>query len=285
MLRLLRWPPVLLLPLFCLSVVSASPLSESPEPPVASSSEDRPDAKLDLALAAGLKELINRGVDLYNGGEIASCYRLYEGALRAIKPLLRHRPELPKIINEKLAEAEKESVTWRKAFALRAALDKVRSELIKPLPDDKEAEKKKLAQEKALAEAQAEAKRRAEEEAAKLRAEVEKKHAEEKKNPELEQKRAEEKKQPDEKKNPGDNKPGDNKKPDDKKPSQPDDKKPANDKKPADDNGGLQPPPLPGPPLPVPDLPLPGLIPPTSSKNGLTLIRSFPTELPPIEDD
>ncbi|MFQ3593675.1 MAG: hypothetical protein SNJ82_10910, partial [Gemmataceae bacterium] len=108
---LLRWTCALLLAILFLAASSAQELPASPEP----RGEYRPDPKLDAALAASLKEVINRGVDLYNGGEIASCYRLYEGALRAIKPLLGHRPALPKVIDEKLVESEKESVTWRKA--------------------------------------------------------------------------------------------------------------------------------------------------------------------------
>jgi hypothetical protein len=88
-------------------------------------------AKVEAVLFTGLKDVINQGVDLYNGGDIPGCYRLFQGTLLTLKPLLEHRKDLLKVIDGKLDEAEKEAVSWRKAFHLRAALDKVRSE-IKP---------------------------------------------------------------------------------------------------------------------------------------------------------
>ena len=47
-----------------------------------------------------LRTVINRGADLYNKGEWSGCYRLYEGSLLTVKPLLKHRPALQKAINE-----------------------------------------------------------------------------------------------------------------------------------------------------------------------------------------
>jgi hypothetical protein len=296
-----RWTSACLLLGCFLSTVPAQEPPGGPEP----RSEARPDPKVDAALSASLKEVINKGVDLYNGGEIASCYRIYEGALRAVKPLLAHRPTLPKLIDEKLAEADKEGVTWRKAFALRAALDKIRSDLGKPLPgEDKDLEARKAAEAKALAEAEAKKKaeiedaerkqmeeiarkkkeaddkkkrdeeaerKRKEEEAEKKRKADEKKMADEKKLAE-EKKMAKEKKLAEEKKKLEDEK----KKPEEKKPEE---------KKKDDDKGGLKPPPLPGPPLPAPDLPpLPGTVARTD-KNGPTLLRTAPTELPDLGDD
>ena len=38
-----------------------------------------------------LRDVINHGADLYNSGDWAGCYRLYEGALMAVRPLLDHR--------------------------------------------------------------------------------------------------------------------------------------------------------------------------------------------------
>ncbi len=87
----------------------------------------------DTVLYNTLRDVINRGVELYNAGDPAGCYRLYEGSLRTIAPLLEHHPKLPKIIKEYLARAEGDSYTWRRAFTLRAALDKVR-ETINPNP-------------------------------------------------------------------------------------------------------------------------------------------------------
>ncbi|NBO91127.1 MAG: hypothetical protein EBV06_02235 [Planctomycetia bacterium] len=165
-------------------------------------------ASVENILYINLKEVINKGVDLYNGGDIAGCYRLFEGTLRTIRPLLTHRAGLVKEIEEKLDVAEKEPVTWRKAFALRAALDKIRTELkpkpgfgeaktspakpsepVKPMKDEKkkvedetkkkadEALMKKKADEDAKNKEAADAKKKADEEAKKKQPSEDKKKA------------------------------------------------------------------------------------------------------------
>jgi chemotaxis protein histidine kinase CheA len=222
---------------------------------------------LEATLATSLKEVINRGVDLYNGGEIASCYRLYEGALRAIKPLLQHRPELVRVIDEKLAEADKEAVGWRKAFALRAALDKVRGDLNKPTDPEsdpsKRAEAQKKAEEEATKKAEMEALKRAEE---KKIAEAEEKKkadeeamrlAEEKKKAEAE---AEAKKKADEEA---------------KKKADEEAKKKADAKKQLEDDKKKSEPPSAVLPLP----PIAG------AKNGPTVLRTAPRELIEEQDN
>ncbi len=76
-----------------------------------------------------LFDLINRGVDLYNANEWASCYSLYEGSLRTIAPLLDHHPDLQKAIAEGLKEAQTMPRADVQAFHLRKVLDKVRADL------------------------------------------------------------------------------------------------------------------------------------------------------------
>src|SRR5213593_4712224 len=73
----------------------------------------------DATLFGTLRDVINRGADLYNGGDPAACYRLFEGSLMSIRPLLEHRPELQKSIARGLASAERDPLTWRRAFTLR----------------------------------------------------------------------------------------------------------------------------------------------------------------------
>src|SRR5215467_11793816 len=60
---------------------------------------------LDKSIYASLKNVINRGADLYNSGDTAACYHLYHGALMAIESALDHHPELQKEIKNGLAEA------------------------------------------------------------------------------------------------------------------------------------------------------------------------------------
>ena len=84
---------------------------------------------LDTALYNTLRDVINKGADMYNNGDMTGCYRLFEGALLTAKPMLDHRPELQNSIAKAMASADGDAVTYRRAFALRAALDKVRAEL------------------------------------------------------------------------------------------------------------------------------------------------------------
>jgi hemoglobin len=84
---------------------------------------------LDESLYKTLKDVINRGADLYNSGDRAACYHLYEGALLALKPLLDHRPDAQKAISTGLADADRMTSITDRAFALRAVIDKIRSDI------------------------------------------------------------------------------------------------------------------------------------------------------------
>jgi hypothetical protein len=100
---------------------------------------------LDKKIFDSLRDVINRGAEVYNEGDHGGCYRIFQGALWAVKPMLDHKPELQKMIGEKLTAAEGDPVVWRRAFTLRSALDKIRSEL-NPNPkkkDEKKADKDK----------------------------------------------------------------------------------------------------------------------------------------------
>jgi hemoglobin len=102
---------------------------------------------VDTMVFNSLRDVINRGADLYNSGDWAGCYRLYEGALRIVKPLLGHRSEMQKAIGDGLTEAEADAVLYRRAFVLRKVIDKVRSDIhptskASSKPDDSVVEKK-----------------------------------------------------------------------------------------------------------------------------------------------
>ncbi len=84
---------------------------------------------LDTALYNTLRDVINRGADLYNGGDYNGCYRLFEGALITVKPLLDHRKALQDDIAKGLTEAERDPYLYRRCFALRTVLDKVRNQI------------------------------------------------------------------------------------------------------------------------------------------------------------
>ena len=70
-------------------------------------------------------EVIKLGAPLFNEGNREGCYRLYEGALVALRGLVSHRPELVALIDAKMTAAKGASAAADKAYALRAALDEV----------------------------------------------------------------------------------------------------------------------------------------------------------------
>src|SRR5689334_5768607 len=79
-----------------------------------------PDAKaFDKAVIDSLRAVHNKGAELYNTTrDYPAAYRLYQGALEAVRPLLAHRPATQKLIETGLAAAEKETDPTRKAFIL-----------------------------------------------------------------------------------------------------------------------------------------------------------------------
>ena len=91
-----------------------------------------------LALDA-LKDVHNRGADLYNDGDPVGCLRMYQAALITVRPFLVHLPAVQKLIDTGLAEAqsyepgptplEKAQTAKRQAFRLHELIEQVRAEL------------------------------------------------------------------------------------------------------------------------------------------------------------
>src|SRR5690349_4918125 len=84
--------------------------------------EERQVSPSDQKIYETLRDIINEGADLYNNGDAAGCYRLYEGALRGLRPLVRE--EWQKAIGDGLAEAERTPRLDQRAFVLRGVIDK-----------------------------------------------------------------------------------------------------------------------------------------------------------------
>jgi hemoglobin len=90
------------------------------------------DKSFEKSLDAGLRDVINLGAEIFNKqNDHAGCYRLFEGSLRSIKPLLGKYPKLQTRIDNGLAEAAKQPRVHDKAHALRKVLDEIR-EAINP---------------------------------------------------------------------------------------------------------------------------------------------------------
>jgi hemoglobin len=101
-------------------------------------------------LRDSLKDVINTGADLFNKyGDHAGCYRLWKGALLAIKPLLA--PAMQNEIDMALADAEKLPRVSDRAFALRKTIDAIRDQAGgPPAGADKKARAKKVGPPKTL---------------------------------------------------------------------------------------------------------------------------------------
>ena len=86
---------------------------------------------LHTSLYNTLRDVINHGADLYNepNGDWNGCYRLYEGALMAVRPLLSHRPALQKDIDTGIAAARTSPSLDRRAFVLRTVIDRIRTDV------------------------------------------------------------------------------------------------------------------------------------------------------------
>jgi truncated hemoglobin YjbI len=99
----------------------------------------------DQEIRAALKDVINRGADLFNPprNDHDGCSRLYQGGLLALRPLLKGHPDLKKAADQGLIEAERITDPIDRSFALRKVLDRIRKDLLKKGGDMKLGEKKK----------------------------------------------------------------------------------------------------------------------------------------------
>ena len=68
---------------------------------------------------------IDAGFRLFNANDQAGCYRVYQGSLTALVPLLDYRDDLKATVETALAESETIPDYAGRAFALRKALDTV----------------------------------------------------------------------------------------------------------------------------------------------------------------
>ncbi|QJW93994.1 group I truncated hemoglobin [Frigoriglobus tundricola] len=96
-------------------------------------------ADLDKRVVSSVYEAALIGTDIFNKGDHGGCYRLYEGTLLGVVPLLDHRPRLQATAKTRLERARKMKIADA-AFELRAALDEIQNEIAPP----KDAPKKAL---------------------------------------------------------------------------------------------------------------------------------------------
>jgi len=126
MMSLRRWWAVpLVLGCLLLGALSSGKLLAQDKTPAAP--PDR--GELDANIYKALRTVINDGAYLYNSGEWAACYHLYQGALLGLKPVLEsYRPALAKEIDQALVAAGRSPQVGDRAFVLREVMNKIRAE-------------------------------------------------------------------------------------------------------------------------------------------------------------
>ncbi len=86
-----------------------------------------------------LRDVHDKGADLYNTlKDYGGAYRLYEGSLRTVRPLLAHHPEVQQMIDNGLAAAEKEDSLAERAVTLHKTIEAVRAKLRAIQAEEKE---------------------------------------------------------------------------------------------------------------------------------------------------
>lgn len=84
-------------------------------------------------IVQGLTATLEVGVPMFNNGDHQGCYRLYLGALLAIKPLLGANPDLAHSVQARMDRAANLTSPAQRATELRYAIDDVRRAWRQPL--------------------------------------------------------------------------------------------------------------------------------------------------------
>jgi hypothetical protein len=97
-------------------------------------------ADVDRVLLETLKLAHNKGADLYNTGDPAGAFRLYQGALLIVRGFLGHRPRVRRGVDDGLAEVELAGGTVNlKAFRLHEVVEQCRADLKAAVLADRDA--------------------------------------------------------------------------------------------------------------------------------------------------
>jgi truncated hemoglobin YjbI len=127
------WPALLAVGVFGLGLVGLAGAADDTEKPAAAAGTKA----LDKQLYDMLRDLHNRGADLYNSDDAAGCYRMFQGGLIAVRPALAHHPDVQKAIDVGMEDAARNPSIARRAFALHILIENVRGK-INPNPKAKE---------------------------------------------------------------------------------------------------------------------------------------------------
>ena len=95
-------------------------------------------AEVDKRVVGAVYETALLGTDIFNKGDHGGCFRLYQGTLIAVAPMLDHRPKLQATVKQRLDRA-KGMKAADGAFELRTALDEIQNEIAPAKDKDKKA--------------------------------------------------------------------------------------------------------------------------------------------------
>jgi hemoglobin len=84
---------------------------------------------LDSQIDRAIYQSILTGVPLFNSGDHAGCFRIYQGTLIGVEPFLSYRPELQTEVANALKQAQSAPSFTQGAFNLRKVLDKILTEV------------------------------------------------------------------------------------------------------------------------------------------------------------
>src|SRR5262245_27078900 len=79
---------------------------------------DPPRSESDARIVKSLADVIDLGAPLFNAGDSEGCFRLYQGSLLAVMPLLDHQPELQQRVQQQLNRTRSLRAAPDRAFAL-----------------------------------------------------------------------------------------------------------------------------------------------------------------------
>jgi truncated hemoglobin YjbI len=96
-------------------------------------------AAVDKLICDALKGMHNKAADLYNVGDANGCYRMFQGGLITVGPLLAHRPDVQEFIDQGLQAAERQASIPLRAKSLHETIEAVRGKL-KPATETKSQE-------------------------------------------------------------------------------------------------------------------------------------------------
>ena len=110
----------------------------------ATRADDKPVERTDLdkRIVRSVYDTALQGTAIFNNGKHDECYRLYQGLLNGIYPMLDHRPKLMLSVKEKIDKASAMKPVDG-AFALREALDEIQNEIAPASKSDTKVEPKK----------------------------------------------------------------------------------------------------------------------------------------------